>query len=185
MKRSLGAKTLVYPTPVFVVGSYDEQDRPNVMTAAWAGISCSLPPAVTVSIREATYTYGNIMKRKAFTISIPDEKHWEEADYFGHASGRNEDKFEKSGLTAVRSDVVDAPYVEEFPFIVECKLLQTVKIGLHTQFIGEIIDLKADEDLLQDSKIPLIEQLRPLVFVPVARDYYGIGGKVGSATPKK
>ena len=126
------------------------------------------------------------MERKAFTISIPGEAHWKEADYFGHASGRNEDKFAATGLTPVRSEVVDAPYVGEFPFVVECKLLQTVKIGLHTQFIGEIMDLKADEELLADSKIPLIEQVRPLVFVPIVREYYGIGDKVGKAgSPKK
>ncbi len=73
MKKSLGAKTLVYPTPVFVVGTYDVNDKPNVLTASWAGICCSQPPCVAVSLRKATATYGNIVARKAFTISIPSE----------------------------------------------------------------------------------------------------------------
>ena len=73
MKKSLGAKTLVYPTPVFVVGTYDANGKPNVMTASWGGICCSQPPCVAVSLRKATATYGNIVARKAFTISIPSE----------------------------------------------------------------------------------------------------------------
>jgi len=86
MKKSLGAKTLVYPTPVFVVGTYDAQGKPNVMTASWGGICCSRPPCVAVSLRKATYTYGNIVQRKAFTISIPSEAHVQAADHFGLVS---------------------------------------------------------------------------------------------------
>ena len=119
MKKSLGAKTIVYPTPVFVVGTYDSEGKPNVMTAAWGGICCSKPPCVMISLREATYTYGNIVERKAFTISITPEKYIKEADYFGIATGKKDDKFSVSGLTPVGSDVVDAPYVQEFPFIVK------------------------------------------------------------------
>ena len=119
MKKSLGAKTLVYPAPVFVVGTYDSQGKPNVMTASWGGICCSRPPCVAVSLRKATYTYGNIVQRKAFTISIPSEAHVQAADHFGLVSGRDEDKFAATKLTPVRSDLVDAPYVKEFPMIVE------------------------------------------------------------------
>ena len=103
MKRSLGAKTLLYPTPVLVVGTYDKNGRPNVMTAAWGGICCSRPPCVTVSLREATYSHGNIVARKAFTISIPSEDQVKHADYFGMVCGRNVDKFAESGLTPVKS----------------------------------------------------------------------------------
>ncbi|GKT18736.1 flavin reductase family protein, partial [Aduncisulcus paluster] len=78
------------------------------------------------------------MERGAYTVSIPSVQHAAEADYFGMASGRDKDKFAVSGLTPVRSDVVDAPYVDEFPFIFECKVVETVELGLHTQFVGEI-----------------------------------------------
>src|SRR5512137_749873 len=98
MKKSLGAKTLVYPTPVFVVGTYDANGKPNVMTASWGGICCSQPPCVAVSLRKATYTYGNIVARKAFTISIPSQEHVAQVDFFGLSSGRNTDKFAKTGL---------------------------------------------------------------------------------------
>ena len=121
MKKSIGAQTLVYPAPVFVVGTYDLEEKPNVMTAAWGGICCSVPPCVAVSIREATYSYRNILDRKAFTISIPSEKYVKEADYFGMVSGKNVDKFSATGLTPAKSEVVDAPYVNEFPFVLECQ----------------------------------------------------------------
>ena len=136
MKKSIGAKTFVFPTPVFVVGSYDKSDKPNAMVVAWGGICCSKPPCVAISIREATYTYGNIMARKAFTISIPSEKYIQEADYFGIVSGRTEDKFAATKLTPVKSDLVDAPYVKEFPFAVECSVIQIVKLGSHTTIRG-------------------------------------------------
>src|SRR5512140_566968 len=103
MKKSLGAKTLVYPTPVFVVGTYDPSGKANVMTASWGGICCSQPPCVAVSLRKATYSYGNIVSRKAFTISIPSEEQAPQADYFGLVSGRNVDKFAAMKLTPVRS----------------------------------------------------------------------------------
>jgi len=175
MKKSIGAKTIVYPTPVFVVGTYDQDGKANVMTAAWGGICCSRPPCVTISLRKATYTYGNLMHRKAYTISIPSEEQVREADYFGIASGRKEDKFEKTGLTAVRSNLVDAPHIEEFPFILECKLIHTLEIGLHTQFVGEILDIKVSEEMLTEKNRPQIEKIKPFLFDPGSSSYYKIG----------
>lgn len=181
MKKSFGAKTLIYPTPVWCVGSYDAQDRPNVMTIAWGGICCSSPPCVTVALRKATYTYGNLMKRKAYTLSIPAERYVKEADYFGVVSGKNEDKFAKTGLTPVMSDIVDAPYVKEFPMVLECRVIHHHEIGLHTHFVGEIMDVKVDENMLDDEGNPDVEKIRPLVFTPDVRKYYGVGAFLGHA----
>jgi len=179
MKKSIGAKTVTYPTPVFVVGTYDSEGKPNVMTAAWGGICCSVPPCIAISLREATHTYQSILDSKAFTISIPSEYHVKEADYFGIASGKDVDKFQATGLTPVKSEMVNAPYVGEFPFVLECELLQSVKIGLHTQFIGEIKDVKVDEPLIEDGS--LIEKIKPLIYSPDNLSYYGVGKKVGKA----
>jgi len=181
MKKSLGAKTLAYPTPVWLVGTYDPEGRPNVMTAAWAGICCSKPPCLAVSLRKATYSYGNIVARQAFTISIPSEAHLKEADYVGMASGRDLDKFARVKFTPVESDLVDAPYVAECPLILECKLIHTLEIGLHTLFVGEIVDVKADEEVLGDRGLPDIEKVKPLVFGPETRTYHGIGRYLGQA----
>ncbi len=180
MKQSLGAITLVYPTPVFVVGTYDRNGKPNVMTASWGGICCSQPPCVAVSLRKATYTYGNIVERKAFTISIPSEQYARQADYFGLASGRTTDKFAASGLTPVRSELVDAPYVLEFPLVVECRLFRTVELGLHTQFVGEVLDVKADPSVMTGRMLD-IRKVQPLAYAPDTQEYYGIGDLVGKA----
>jgi flavin reductase (DIM6/NTAB) family NADH-FMN oxidoreductase RutF len=181
MKELLGAKTLVYPTPVFVVGTYDKEGKPNVMTASWGGICCSQPPCVAVSLRKATYTYGNILARNAFTISIPSEAHVQQADYFGLVSGRSVDKLAATHLTPVRSDLVDAPYVKEFPLVLECKLAVVNDLGLHTQFIGQILDVKAEDSVMGKGGSIEITKLKPLVFAPDTQTYYGIGDFVGRA----
>ena len=181
MKKSLGAKTLLYPTPVLVIGTYDNNGRANAMTASWGGICCSTPPCIAVSIRKATYTYGNLMEREAFTVNIPAEDQIKAADYFGMVSGRKEDKFKAIRLTPVKGDLVNAPYIEEFPLVIECRLAQSIELGSHTQFIGEVMDVKADESVLGEGEVPDIEKLRPVIFTPVSRNYYGIGRFVGKA----
>lgn len=181
MKTSIGAKTILYPTPVLIVGTYDKSGKPNVMTVAWGGICCSSPPCVSISVREATYTYGNLMEQKEFTISIPSERYVKEADFIGIASGKSTDKFAVTGLTPVKSDVVNAPYVGEFPMVLECKVIHTHKIGLHTQFIGEILDVKAEESVIGE-KGPEVEKVKPFLWAPdPSRGYYGIGGYLGKA----
>jgi len=181
MKRSLGAKPLLYPTPVLVVGTYGRDGKPNVMTASWGGICCSQPPCVAVSLRRATYSHGNIVERKAFTISLPSQEHINQADYFGLASGRSEDKFNRAGLTPVRSDLVDAPYVKEFPLVLECRLAHTFELGLHTQFVGEILDVKVEETAASAEGRVDIKQVRPLAFAPGSHGYYATGEFLGEA----
>jgi flavin reductase (DIM6/NTAB) family NADH-FMN oxidoreductase RutF len=181
MKKSIGAKTIAFPTPTWVVGTYDMNGKPNVMTAAWGGICCSNPPCISVSLRKATYSYAGIVENKAFTVSIPSEDYVKEADYFGIASGRDENKFESTSLTPVRSELVPAPYVGEFPVILECKLLHTLEIGLHTLFVGEIIDIKAEESVLDENGNPDIEKVRPVIYGTGNRSYYSIGCNLGKA----
>lgn len=181
MKKSLGAKTILYPTPVLVVGTYGNDGKPNVMTAAWGGICCSVPPCVAVSLRKATYSHGNIVKRRAFTIGVPSERYVKEADYFGIASGKIEDKFASAGLTPIRSDLVDAPYVQEFPLVLECRLAHIFELGLHTQFVGEILDVKIDETSLTEDGSPDLEKLLPMIYAPELQAYYAVGRRLGKA----
>jgi flavin reductase (DIM6/NTAB) family NADH-FMN oxidoreductase RutF len=181
MKRSLGARTLVFPTPVWVIGSYDAHGRANLMTASWAGVCCSKPPCVAVSLRKATYTHGCITARQAFTVNVPAAEQVAIADYLGTASGRNVDKVAACGLTPVPSGLVDAPYVAEVAMVLECRVLRTVEIGSHTQFIGEIVDVKVDEGALAENGLPAMENIRPLVYAPELRRYYAVGGVVTEA----
>ena len=181
MKKSLGPRTLLYPTPVLVVGSYDADGRPNVMTAAWGGIACSKPPCVCVSLRAATASHGNIAARRAFTISLPSREQAAQADYFGLVSGRNVDKFGVTGLTPVKGEFVDAPYVAEFPLVVECAVVQVHELGLHTQFIGEIKDVKIDEGCLDAEGHIDIDKLDPIALALEAGGYFALGASLGPA----
>jgi flavin reductase (DIM6/NTAB) family NADH-FMN oxidoreductase RutF len=180
MKKSLGATTILAPTPAWVIGSYDAAGRANAATVAWGGICCSKPACVAISLRAATLTHGNIMARRAFTVNIPSEELVRQTDYFGIASGRDVDKFAATGMTATRSELVDAPYIAEFPMVVECAVLHVVEIGLHTQFIGEIRDIKVEDSLLVEGGLD-VARLRPVVFVPSGHSYHGLTGPLGPA----
>lgn len=179
MKKSLGAQTIAVPTPVWLVGSYDGEGRPNLATIAWGGICCSIPPALTVSLRKARHSYDAIMERKAFTINVPSEAYLREADYAGICSGRDTDKFAGAGLTPVRSDLVDAPYVAEFPLVLECRLMQTLDLGAHTQFIGEIVHVKGDESVLALTGEVDAAKVKPVIYSPATRTYYSLGAEIG------
>ncbi len=178
MKKSIGAKSLIYPNPVLLIGTYDQENKPNMMTASWGGICCSEPPCVAVSVRQARYTYRNILDKKAFTINIPSEEYVSQADYCGIYSGRDENKFDTTGLTAVKSDLIDAPFVQEFPISLICKLKDIVEVGVHTQFIGEIVDVLADEVVLNENNLPIIEKVKPICYDYAGKGYYSIGNKL-------
>ena len=122
------------------------------------------------------------MKSRAFTVNIPSASWVKAADYVGIYSGRKENKFKSLGLTPVRSQVVNAPYVAEFPFILECSVIHELEIGEHTrQFIGEIMDIKADEKVLSEDGLPDIIKVQPIVYDEVGRNYYIVGKLLAKA----
>jgi flavin reductase (DIM6/NTAB) family NADH-FMN oxidoreductase RutF len=180
-KTSIGPKTLVFPTPAWAVATYDADGKANAMVVAWGGICCSKPPCVAVSLREATHSYAAITERGAFTVNIPSADYVSQLDFLGINSGRKIDKFTATGLTPVKSELVDAPLIDEFPLNLECKVIHKVEIGLHTQFIGEIVDVKVDESVLtEDGGIDLSE-LRPFTYAPEVREYRILGDSLGKA----
>ncbi len=180
MKKSIGARAYAFPSPVWVVGTYDGNGKPNMMTAAWGGICCSRPACIYVSIRKATYSYGNIMSRGAYTVSIPGEEYWRETDYVGVASGRDTNKFSDTSLTPIKSETVDAPYVDEYPVIVECRLKEVVDLGLHTMFVGEVMDVKAEQEVLTNDR-PDIQKIRPLLYCSGDVGYHSLGPRISDA----
>lgn len=180
-KRALGARIPSLATPTWVVCTYDAQDRPNGMTVAWGGVCCSRPPSLQVSLRAATHTHGALLSRRAFTVCLPGATHLAEADYFGIASGRDVDKFSATGLTPLPFPGVDAPYVEEFPLAIGCRLAHHLEVGLHTLFVGEIVDVLADESALApDGKLSLAS-LSALLYAPDQKAYYGVGPRLADA----
>ena len=181
MKKSLGPKSLIYPTPVMVVGSYNADGTPNLMTAAWGGVASSKPASVAISIRSATATHGNIMQRKAFTVSIPSEGQAVIADYVGMVSAREHNKMAELGLTFTPSELVDAPYAAEFPLVLECRLTDVHELGTHTQFVGEVVDAKAEYGVLGDNGGVDVTMLRPIIYAIGSHGYFGLGHHLGKA----
>lgn len=185
MKTSIGPRTILGPQPALVVGTYGADGRPNLATVSWAGICCSRPPCVAVSLRAATLTHGHVAARRAFTVNVPHERHVDVVDHVGTVSGRDEDKFAACGLTPVRSELVDAPYVAEFPVVLECRLVHTFELGLHTEYVGEILDVKADAEVLGPSGLPALSKVRPVVFSSAESTYYSIGEELATAFARR
>lgn len=178
-KISLEPTTILHPHPVLLVGTFGPDGRPNLLNAAWGGICCSNPPCISVSLREATLTYHNILHSKAFSVGIPSRNQVEIADYVGIVSGRDHDKFRETGLTAVKSDKVNAPLAVELPFSLECELFQSHKVGLHTMFIGQIVGIQADEDVLGPSGLPDIEKTQAILWGGMGNNhYFAVGEKL-------
>jgi flavin reductase (DIM6/NTAB) family NADH-FMN oxidoreductase RutF len=178
MKKNMGPITPLFPSPVVVVGTYDNAGKPNVMTAAWAGICCSEPPCIQVSIRKSRFSHVLITEKRAFTLNIPPEQMAAEADFIGMASGRDRDKFGTTGLTPVKGELVDAPLVGEFPIGMECRLLKVVELGSHDLFVGEVLATWVDEEKLNEQGKPDPLKVRPLFLMPVEGNYYGVGSRI-------
>ena len=180
MKKNIGAELGIYPTPVVVVGTYDENDKPNLITLAWAGVCCSEPPSVQVSIRKSRHTHAAITARKVFSVNVPSAKYVIETDYAGIASGRNADKFEVTKLTPVRGGVIDAPLVLEFPISMECRLTHTLPLGSHDMFVGEIVACWVDEAVLGENGKPDPKKVDPLAFT-VDGSYFGLADFIAAS----
>lgn len=181
MKQSLGAVLFAYPTTVFLVGTYDQAGKANIMPASWGGICCVKPLCVAISLRTATHTFACVVARQAFTLNIPSTRQAAQVDYCGLASGRTTDKFAHTRLTPVRSKLVDAPAIKECPLTVECQVVHTFELGLHTQFVGTVRDVKADPKVLKADGGVDVLKVQPLIFLPDTREYYGIGELIGQA----
>lgn len=180
MKQSLGAKTAVLPLPAWVIGTYGPGGRPNAMTASWTGVCNSEPPSVYFSVRENRFTYECVQARRAFTVNIPGRSLAAVTDYLGIVSGRKVDKLAAAGLTAVRAEHVDAPYIEQFPLVLECRVSQMLELGSHVMCIGEIMDAKCDAALLDSAGRLDAARIEPFVYATVNSTYYAAGTVLGS-----
>ena len=180
MKKSLGVHPYLCPMPVLMISTYNEDGSVNVMNMAWGGICAE--NMVSLNIGEDHKTSANIKNRKAFTLSIADIPHMEAADFFGIATGnRMKDKFERSGLTAVKSDKVDAPIVTEFPVTLECKVTECKQESYGFHVLGESVDVLADESVLDAKGKGDPVKRNACVFDQFQNGYYAIGEKVGQA----
>ncbi|HIZ00003.1 MAG TPA: flavin reductase family protein [Firmicutes bacterium] len=180
MLKDLGVKPYAFPMPVLLIATYGEDGKVDVMNMAWGGICAE--NMIALNIDEEHKTSANIKARGAFTVSVADVPHIEAADFFGIASGNKmTDKFERSGLHAVKSTRVDAPVVEEFPLTLECKVVECQHTAYGFRVLGEIVNVLADEKVLDDKGRVQPEKLNAFVFDQFRSGYYAIGEKVGQA----
>lgn len=180
MKKDLGVKPYLFPMPVLMISTYNKDGTVDVMNMAWGGICAH--NMVSLNIGEDHKTSENIKRTGAFTLSIADVAHIEAADYFGIASGNTvPDKFERSGLSATKSEKVDAPVVNEFPLTLECKVVEDKMEVYGHHVIGEILGVLAEDTVLDEAGKVDIAKLDAFAFDQFQNGYYAIGEKVGQA----
>ena len=179
MRQSLKLTEGIFPMPVLMVATYNEDGTVNVMNAAWG--TMQERGNVALNLSETHKTVQNIKARKAFTVSIADADHVVEADYFGVVSGNKEPKkFENSGLTASKAETVDAPVINEFPLCLECEFIEfqddTYGIGV----IGKVVNSTADERVMVNGKVDM-SLVNAIAFDPYTHGYYRVAERVGEA----
>ena len=178
MRKNFGAKAYTYPQPVFIIATYSEDGTPDAMNAAWGGISDTTELSMCLSAGHKTTK--NILARKAFTVSMADAAHAAACDYVGIASANKvADKFEKAGFHAEKSEFVDAPLIKELAIAVECKLISyDPSTG---RLVGEIVNVSADESVLDENGNVDVAKVRPITFDPFNNTYVELGAEVAKA----
>lgn len=180
MKKDLGLVQAVYPMPVLMVAAYDENQKINVMNVAWGQI-CD-DDKIILFIGAGKKTWLNIKASHAFTVALADRDHMDVADFFGIASGNKiNDKFERTGYHAVKSDRVNAPIIEEFPVVMECELLEFLHTDYVDGIVGKIVNVKAEEAVLSENGKVDPAKLNAIMFDQFQNGYYITGEKVGKA----
>lgn len=177
MRKNFGAKPLIYPQPVLIIGSYDENGIPDAMNAAWGGISEE--NEISICLSPEHKTVENILARKAFTVSMATVDTIVPCDFVGIVSGNDQpDKLEKAGFHTVKSELVDAPIIIELPMTIECKMISYDSDTC--RMVGEIVNVSAEESVLTDDKIDPVK-LRPITYDGMNHAYFALGEKVGNA----
>jgi flavin reductase (DIM6/NTAB) family NADH-FMN oxidoreductase RutF len=179
-KRTLHPATFLAPVPAVLVTCQDRGGRPNIITLAWAGVVCSDPPMVSISIRPSRYSHGIIKNSGDFVVNIPPAEIVHKVDTCGILSGRNNDKFSEAGLTAIPADMVSAPLIEECVVCLECRVTEIVPLGVHDMFLGEILVTHVAEEAVDEAGNIRMERINPLGYSPLDRTYRAFGDALGS-----
>ena len=179
MRKEIKTTEAIFPMPVLMIATYNEDGSVDVMNAAWG--TMLERDHVILNLTETHKTVKNIKARKAFTVSIADAKHVVEADYVGISSGNNTpDKFEKTGLTATKSENVDAPIINEFPICMECEFIEYQDDEYGCGVIGKVVNVTADESVMNGDNVD-ISLVNAIAFDPYTHVYYKVGERVGNA----
>lgn len=179
MKQPIKATETIFPMPVLLISTFNEDGSVDVMNAAWGTMLSR--DMVALNLTETHRTVQNIKARKGFVIHIADAKHAVEADFFGVVSGNKDpEKFQKSGMTYEKSELVDAPVINELPVAMECEFVEYQSDPTGLGVIGKVLRTSVEEALLKDGKVD-IDALEAIAFDPFTHGYYKVGGRVGDA----
>ena len=179
MKKQIKTTEAIFPMPVLLISTFNEDGTVDVMNAAWG--TMQERGMVALNLTETHKTVENIKARKGFVVHLADAKHVAEADWFGVVSGRKDpDKFAKSGLTYVKSDLVDAPIINELPVAIECEFVEYQNGNTGIGVIGKVLRTSVEEANLKDGQVD-IDSLEAIAFDPYTHGYYKVGGRVGDA----
>ena len=178
MRKNFGPKEMIYPMPVFILATYNEDGIPNAMNAAWGGVTED--NQLTICVEASHKTAENLQKRQAFTVSMGTAQYAAACDYVGIVSGNKEpDKFAKAGFHATKSEFVDAPLIDELPMALECEVISYDPA--HCLLVGRVINVCVDEAYLDSNGKVDVAKLQPITFDPVHHHYLVLGEKVGQA----
>ena len=183
MKRNLRPRAMMYPAPAVVASAYDSDGNADACTLAFATMCSHHPPAVMIAINSTLKrkTLASILEKREFCIGFPSVENASEADYLGIESGYNVNKIENINFTAKRAEFVDAPIIDEFKVSLECRVMAINEIGSHTQITGEIVNIQADNDVLDGKDKVILERLNPLAYDDVTHSYYRMGERIDDA----
>lgn len=183
MKVNLKPRSMMYPAPAVVVSAYDEEGNADCCTLAFATMCSHRPPAVMIAINTTLKrkTLKSIHYSKEFCLGFPSLEHVAEIDYMGIASGYDTNKIEDVNFTYTDAEMVNAPIINEFKVSLECKVIHVAEVGSHTQITGEIVNVQADEDVLDEKSRIIPENLNPVVFDDVTHSYYEFGERIAKA----
>ncbi len=174
MRKDLGKKLAFLPLPVLMIGTYDANGKANVMNAAWGGVYDMEEIFISLSKHKTT---ENLELKKAFTVGFATKETAQISDYFGLASGNQEDKIAKAGVHVVKSDFVDAPIIEEYPLTLEC----TVKSFSDGELIGEIVNVSVDDKYLDEHGNIDVDKMHIITYDMFGNHYRVLGEIVGNA----
>lgn len=179
MRKNIKTTEAIFPMPVLMIATYNEDGSVDVMNAAWGTMLSR--NQVILNLTESHKTVKNIKERKAFTVSIADSKHVVEADYLGIVSGNNTpNKFENTKLTATKSENVDAPIINEFPICMECEFIEYQDDEYGAGVIGKVVNVTADESVMNGDNVD-ISLVDAISFDPYTHGYYKVSERVGNA----
>ena len=183
MKKSLKLRAVVSPTPAIIAAAYDESGKVDACTLAFYTPSSHKPPCLTIAINATARrkTLKSILRSGAFTVGYPSIEQVAEADWIGMASGYEHDKIAEVGWTSSKAEKVNAPVINELKLTIECKVVNTVSVGSHTQITGEVVNIQADESIIDERGKYDLAKLNPIIYDEEQFAYRTVGGKTADA----